>query len=108
MKKKPFKYPVKGTKASDTLKDTMPLDLPEPISINVRAAKDQLSSLLEQAARGNEIIITSDGQPKAKLVPFKAARKPFRVDWKLLQSMSPKAGTKSAEELVRQDRDARP
>jgi hypothetical protein len=32
----------------------------------------------------------------------------IRVDWKLLRSMSPKAGTKSAEELVREDRDARP
>lgn len=76
--------------------------------INVRAAKDQLSSLLEQAASGNEVIITSDGVPKAKLVPFRSARKPFRVDWELLRSMRVKPGGKSAEELVREDRDGRP
>ncbi len=75
--------------------------------VNVRAAKDQLSSLLEQAARGNEVIITSDGVPKAKLVPFLAARKPFRVDWEHLRALKPKAGGKSAAELVREDRDGR-
>ena len=76
--------------------------------INVRAAKDQLSSLLEQAASGNEVIITSDGVPKAKLVPFRSTRKPFRVDWELLRSMRVKPGGRSAEELVREDRDGRP
>jgi prevent-host-death family protein len=79
-----------------------------PLSINVRAAKDQLSSLLEEAARGNEVIITSDGLPKAKLVPFREARKPFRVDWELLRSTPMKADGKLADELVREDRDARP
>lgn len=75
--------------------------------INVRAAKDQLSSLLEQAAAGHEVIITSDGRPKAKLVPVKPALKAFRVDWALLRSMKPKSGAKSAEEIVREDRDGR-
>lgn len=76
--------------------------------INVRAAKDRLSSLLEQAAGGNEVIITSDGIPKAKLVPFLSARRPFRMDWEHLQSMQVKPGGKTAEELVREDRDGRP
>ena len=75
--------------------------------INVRAAKDQLSSLLEEAAQGNEIVITSDGKPKAKLVPVKKIRKVFRVDWALLRSMPVTAGP-SAEELIREDRDSRP
>lgn len=75
--------------------------------VNVRAAKDQLSSLLEEAARGNEVIITSDGQPKAKLVPIRSRRQPFRVDWELLRSQPLKRGVPAAEELVREDRDGR-
>jgi len=75
--------------------------------VNVRAAKDQLSSLLEQAARGNEVIITSDGQPKAKLVPIRSRRQPFRVDWELLRSTPVKRGVPAAEVLVREDRDGR-
>ena len=85
--------------------------VPEPppaTIINVRAAKDQLSSLLEQAASGHEVIITSDGMPKAKLIPVKPARKPFRVDWALLRSIKPKKGAKSVEEIVREERDGRP
>jgi prevent-host-death family protein len=107
VKRKTFRYPARKA-APSALKEAMALEPVQPLTINVRAAKDQLSSLLEQAAQGNEVIITSDGQPKAKLVPFKAARKPFRVDWELLRSMSPKAGAQSAEEIVRKDRDGRP
>ena len=76
--------------------------------VNVRNAKDQLSSLLEQAAQGNEVIITSDGVPKARLVPMRRRRAPFRVDWALLRSMSASGGAPSAEEVVRADRDGRP
>ncbi|HXG47360.1 MAG TPA: type II toxin-antitoxin system prevent-host-death family antitoxin [Methylomirabilota bacterium] len=76
--------------------------------VNVRAAKDQLSSLLEQAAAGNEVIITSDGQPKAKLVPVRAARPAFRVDWGLLESLPAAPVGPAAEELIRADRDDRP
>jgi len=36
--------------------------------ISVRAAKAHLSALLELVAAGQEITITSDGKPKAKLV----------------------------------------
>ena len=107
MKRKKFRYPANKT-APGALKEATALEPIQPLTINVRAAKDQLSSLLEQAAQGNEVIITSDGQPKARLVPFKVARKPFRVDWELLRSVPPKDSAKSAEELVREDRDARP
>ena len=47
------------------------------ITIPVRAAKAKLSALLELVARGQEIIITSDGEPKAVLSPVsKAAARP--------------------------------
>jgi prevent-host-death family protein len=36
--------------------------------ISVRAAKAHLSALLELVAGGREITITSDGEPKAKLI----------------------------------------
>jgi prevent-host-death family protein len=39
--------------------------------VNVRAAKDQLSSLLEAAERGERIVITSDGLPKAMIVRYR-------------------------------------
>jgi prevent-host-death family protein len=37
----------------------------------VREAKDRLSALLQRAALGEEIVITSDGEPKAMLVRFR-------------------------------------
>lgn len=106
MKKKTFKYaPAKA--APTALRETaMQLDEPTRV-VNVRAAKDQLSSLLEEAASGNEVIITSDGVPKAKLVPVRGQRRVFRVDWALLNSMSLKAGTPNTEAIVREDRDGR-
>lgn len=85
----------------------MPATAAPTQSINVRAAKDQLSSLLEEAALGNEVIITSDGQPKARLVPVKAVRKPFRMSWGSLQSQ-PLSAIAPAEEIIRADRDGRP
>lgn len=76
------------------------------LRINVRAAKDRLSSLLEIAARGSEVVITRDGKPKAKLVAVQPERKPFKVDWAWLQSMPLRPG-KPAEEIIREDRDGR-
>ena len=38
------------------------------LSIPVRAAKAKLSALLEMVAGGQEVTITSDGKPKARLV----------------------------------------
>jgi prevent-host-death family protein len=76
--------------------------------INVRSAKTHLSALLELVAGGHEITITSDGKPKAKLIPAKEAegRGTFQGmgDFLLRQ---PVHGGPSAEELVREDRDAR-
>jgi len=107
VKKRTFKYPPAKSGAT-ALKEAAALHPPMATVINVRAAKDQLSSLLEQAASGHEVIITSDGMPKAKLVPVRPSRKPFRVDWTLLRSTKQKPGAKPADELVREERDSRP
>lgn len=106
MKKKTFKYPLAKTAPAALREAAVELEEPTRV-VNVRAAKDQLSSLLEEAASGNEVIITSDGIPKAKLVPVRAQRRVFRMDWALLNSMPTKSGTPGAEQIVREDRDGR-
>ena len=72
----------------------------------VRTAKARLSELLERAAAGEEIVITSDGRPKAKIVGLGPAPKPFRVNRRLLRTRRAAAG-RPAEVLVREERDAR-
>jgi prevent-host-death family protein len=105
MKRKTFKYRLNASNRAETLRERATQVL--PLQINVRAAKDNLSNLLEEASRGHEIIITSDGIPKAKLVPVQMKRKRFKVDWELLRSMPVTPGP-LAEELIREDRDGRP
>ena len=60
---------------SGGLEEAATLAAPEAAEIqtevSVRAAKDQLSALLDRAARGERIVITSDGQPKAMIVRYK-------------------------------------
>lgn len=105
-KRKVFKY---GQPSAEplALKEVAHALEEQELVVNVRAFKDQLSSLLEQAANGNVVVITSDGQPKARLVPIRLRRLPFRVDWELLRSMPLQRGVPTAEELVREDRDGR-
>jgi prevent-host-death family protein len=38
--------------------------------VNIYEAKTNLSSLVDRAAAGEEIIIAKSGEPKARLVPF--------------------------------------
>jgi prevent-host-death family protein len=39
--------------------------------VSVREAKDQLSALLQRASRGEQIVITSDGEPTAMIVRYR-------------------------------------
>lgn len=55
---------------------------------NLYEAKNQLSSLVERAAAGEEIVIAKHGQPRARLVPLpvvkKEPRKPsgkMKIKW---------------------------
>jgi prevent-host-death family protein len=74
--------------------------------INVRAAKAHLSALLDLVAGGQEITITSDGRPKAKLVAAKP-RKVFTGTWERLKEMPLQTEGPLAEEIIRADRDGR-
>ena len=57
--------------------------------LGVREVKDQLSSLLQRAAKGEEIVVTSDGVPTAMIVRYKPVirGKPYQPNWAHLQSM---------------------
>ncbi len=46
-------------------------------TVNVHAAKTQLSSLLDRVARGEEIIIARAGKPIARLVPLAPVERPL-------------------------------
>ncbi|MBF0168924.1 MAG: type II toxin-antitoxin system Phd/YefM family antitoxin [Alphaproteobacteria bacterium] len=45
-------------------------------AINLYEAKTQLSSLVERAASGEEIVIAKAGRPLARLVPLKSRLQP--------------------------------
>ena len=55
------------------------------VTLNLYEAKTRLSSLVEEAAAGAEIIIAKNGRPMAKLVPLKSAsqRRPGRSKGKI-------------------------
>ena len=44
-------------------------------TVNLYAAKTHLSTLVDRAAAGEEIVIAKAGKPKAKLVPYRAGSK---------------------------------
>jgi prevent-host-death family protein len=58
------------------------------MTLNLYEAKTQLSSLVDQAAAGKEIIIAKNGKPLAKLVAFKQRplRKPGKYKGKIWMS----------------------
>jgi len=55
------------------------------LALNLYDAKTQLSSLVDQAAAGAEIIIAKNGRPMAKLVPYRQTprRRPGRGKGKI-------------------------
>ncbi len=77
----------------------------EPVEVSVRAAKDQLSALLERAAQGEEIVITSDGKPKAMIVRYRPviSGKPAKSQRDLRKSMPV---TPDSTAMIREMRDS--
>lgn len=105
--KKPVKYRVPKTSEPAVLRDAASVGLGRVVT--VRDAKAHLSALLDWVAAGNELTITSDGQPKARLVsasPVKV-RKVFSGMGEYLKSMPVQAEGPFADEIVRADRDGR-
>ena len=44
-------------------------------TVNIREAKTQLSMLVEDVLRGEDVIIARNGEPVARLVPYSTARR---------------------------------
>jgi prevent-host-death family protein len=76
--------------------------------VTVRDAKSHLSSLLDWVARGREVTITSDGRPKARLVPVSTEKpRPVFAGMGDFLTRQPIHGGPTAEEVIREDRDGR-
>lgn len=78
-------------------------------TVSVRSAKAHLSALLNLVEGGREIVITSDGKPKARLAPIQASqsRKRFPGSAEHLATMPAWQGGATAEDVIRADRDGR-
>ena len=50
-----------------------------PVKVSVYAAKTHLSRLLDRAARGEEVVITRNGKPVARLAPVEQRRAPRKL-----------------------------
>jgi prevent-host-death family protein len=74
--KKPVTYKLSKRTEPAVLRDAAVAEWGRVVT--VRDAKAHLSALLEWVAGGNELTITSDGQPKAKLVSVSSV-KPRKV-----------------------------
>lgn len=73
--------------------------------VAVREAKDQLSALLQRAARGEQIVITSDGEPKAMIVRYRPVLR--GKPWKSLAAFRAKQPMQpDSTPLIREDRDS--
>jgi len=103
---KPVKYKLSKRSEPAVLRDAAVAEWGRVVT--VRDAKAHLSALLEWVAAGHELTITSDGEPKAKLIKAQA-----RERGKVFQGMGdylmqqPIHGGPSAEEIIRADRDGR-
>lgn len=105
--KKPVKYKLSKVSEPLVLREGAVAEWGRVVS--VRDAKAHLSALLEWVAGGHELTITSDGQPKAKLVSVSATRprKVFTGMGDYLMKQPIHRGP-SAEEIIRAERDSRP
>ncbi|MDD5141384.1 MAG: type II toxin-antitoxin system prevent-host-death family antitoxin [Verrucomicrobiales bacterium] len=68
--KKPVTYKLSKRSEPSVLRDAVVAEWGRVVT--VRDAKAHLSALLEWVAAGHELTITSDGEPKAKLIKAQA------------------------------------
>ena len=105
--KKGITYKLSKTSEPLVLRESAVADMGRVVS--VRDAKAHLSALLEWVAGGHELTITSDGQPKARLVSVAASksRKIFEGMGDFLLKQPIHRGP-SAEDIISEERDSRP
>lgn len=73
--------------------------------LNVREAKARFSEVLKAVSQGNEFMITSNGEPTARIVPLKKKGSPLRIDLKKLTAM-PINSRAISDRLIREERDS--
>jgi prevent-host-death family protein len=102
----PVVYPEAKDTATQLREDAARYGLRRDV-LGVREAKDQLSGLLQRAAGGEEIVITSDGVPTAMIVRYKPVirGKPYKPNWAHLRSMPV---TPDSTAGIRAERDSGP
>jgi prevent-host-death family protein len=107
MKEKKITYKLRKDTEPAVLRDAAVADWGRVVT--VRDAKAHLSALLEWVASGHELTITSDGEPKARLVSATVtkARKVFQGMGDYLSKQPIQRGL-SADEIIRAERDSRP
>jgi prevent-host-death family protein len=68
----------------------------------VAEAKNQLTSLIDRAMAGEEVIITRHGKPVAQLrpAPTEAAAPHLGIDWLVEGRLKPKAGAPNSVKLL--------
>ena len=74
---------------------------------SVREAKAHFSELIRMVEQGAEITITSHGQPKVHMIKAGQPGRPFRVARHWLKHMKVVEPQTPAEQIIREDRDAR-
>jgi prevent-host-death family protein len=70
------------------------------VQVEVHEAKRRLSTLIEAARGGDEIVIAQDGVPLVRLVPV--ARRPFRIG--ILSGIVPSGGPDFLEPMSKPER----
>ncbi len=73
-------------------------------TINVRELRTTIPRLRETLAREHELVLMSNGEPVARILPMQAPPKLESMAW--LRAMSPPQNTDSTA-LIREDRDRR-
>lgn len=104
-RKKPMSYPEPREETPQQIKEAAAAYGIRRDVVSVREAKDQLSGLLQRAALGEEIVITSDGQPKAMIVRYRPALR--GKQWKSLKAFRDSMPmTPDSTPLIREMRDS--
>jgi prevent-host-death family protein len=95
----------RGVVSPDMVEEASAEILRRRATVSVREAKDQMSALLARVAVGDEIVITSDGEPKAMLVRYRpvVGGRPWRSLAALRATMPV---TPDSTGLVRDNRDS--
>lgn len=75
--------------------------------LNVREAKARFSEVLKAASKGSEFIITSNGEPQAKIIPLRSKGKALHVNLQKLLAMPRTPAHLNAEILIGDERTSR-